>query len=136
MFGPNPDHPLVGPFWRAVAEHRLSLPWCEACDRAVWYPQARCPVCDGELAWRDISGRATLLSWSVVCKPLSPLFEVPYITALVVPDEAPHVRLVTQLVDCDAAQLRCDQPVEVRFTELKPRIAEPFLAPLFTPVAA
>lgn len=134
MFGPNPDHPLVGPFWQAVAERRLSLPWCPACDRAVWYPRSHCPACEGELSWRDLSGQGHLVSWSVVRKPLSPLYEVPYIPALVAPREAPHVRLVTQLVDCDPGELRCDQAVEVRFRELHPRVADAFLAPLFAPV--
>lgn len=127
------DDPAAAPFWRAAAAGRLSLPWCAACNRAVWYPEPVCPACRGALEWRELSGRAQLFSWTVVRKPLSPLFDVPYVPALVAPAEAPYVHLVTQLVDCDPASLHCDQPVQVVFRQLKPRSGAPFMAPLFTP---
>lgn len=133
MAGPSSSDPLVSPFWQAARQGQLSLPWCDHCDRAVWYPQPSCPQCSGELAWRTLSGRARLLTWTVVRKPLSPLFAVPYIPALVIPDEAPYVHLVTQLTNCDPAELSCDQPMQVVFAPLQPISGEPYTAPLFTP---
>lgn len=130
MIGPDFDDPLVAPFWRAAQNGRLSLPWCARRNRFVWYPEA-----GAELEWRLLSGRARLFSWTVVRKPLSPLFAVPYLPALVIPEEAPGVRLVTQLIDCEPGALRCDLPLVARFGELRPLQGEPFRAPLFTPAA-
>lgn len=127
------DDPLIGPFWQAAAAHRLALPWCRACNQAVWYPQLSCPACQGRLDWRTLSGRARLVSWTVVRKPLSPLFEVPYVPALVAPVEAPHVHLVTQLTACQPDALRCDQPMQVVFGELRPHRGTAFIAPCFAP---
>lgn len=133
MLAPDLTNRLTAPFWLAAANNSLTLPRCGACHRYIWYPRAHCPACNGTPAWQAISGNATLLTWSVVRKPVAPLFAVPYITALVCPLEAPYVRLVTQLVDCDSASLRCDMPVEVAFRTLNTLTGESFVAPVFTP---
>lgn len=133
MVQPDPSHPLAGPFWQAAREQRLEMSWCANCDAAVWYPRPACPDCDGALHWRALSGSATLLSWTVVGKSLNPDFGAPYITALVVPVEAPGARLVTRLVDCEPGDLECDMPLRLCFRMLQPRQGEPFMAPVFTP---
>ena len=133
MIQPDYDDTLTGPFWRAARDHQLVMSWCQTCDHAVWYPRPACPTCQGGLTWKRLSGRATLLSWSVVRMPLNPAFKTPYIPALVVPEEAPDARLVTQLVDCGPAQLHCDMPLRVCFRSLEPRQGEPFVAPVFGP---
>ena len=128
---PDVNDPLAGPFWQAAANSELRITWCERCDRAVWYPRADCPQCHGELHWRALSGDATLLSWSEVMAPINPDHAPPYITALVCPLEAPEVRLVTRIVDCEADKLRCDMPVRVCFRTLQTRDDQPFTAPVF-----
>ena len=133
MLQPDYNDALSGPFWRAAREQQLVMSWCEACDEAVWYPQHSCPTCQGKLTWKPLSGRATLLSWSVVRMPLNPSFSTPYIPALVVPEEAPGARLVTQLVDCETEALRCDMALQVCFRTLEPRGLEPYMAPVFSP---
>lgn len=127
------NDPLSGPFWRAADEGRLAMPWCESCDRVVWYPQPACPDCGEEPAWRTLRGRAQLLAWTVVRKPVNPMFQPVYMPALVVPEEAPGARLVTQLVDCAPEGLQCDMPLVVDFRTLQPRGAEPYTAPVFRP---
>ncbi len=130
---PDLTDPVAGPFWRAASENALRITWCQPCDRAVWYPRAACPHCGGELHWRELSGEATLVSWSEVQAPINPHFATPYITGLVSPREAPEVRLVTRIVDCEADELRCDMPVQVRFRELTPHEGKAFIAPVFAP---
>ena len=130
---PDKNNPLTGPFWQAAEKGSLSLCWCVHCNQAVWYPASACPECSHNTSWKSLSGRATLLSWSVVRVPLNPAFESPYITALVLPEEAPHARLVTQLVDCTPEDLRCDMPLRVQFRELKTRSGVAYMAPLFGP---
>lgn len=133
MFQPDYNDPLTSPFWNAARESKLAISWCDACNQAVWYPKPVCPACKGELYWRSLGGKATLLSWTVVRKPVNPLFAPPFIPALVVPQEAPGVRIVTQLVDCAEESIRCDMALRVTFQELRPRSGDGFMAPLFKP---
>lgn len=130
---PNLEHPLTAPFWRAAAERRLALPHCATCDRFVWYPREACPGCDGQLDWRDVDGRGRLEAFTAVQRPLLPAYApfCPYVCALVALDEAPGVRLVSQVVDCDPIQLACDIPLVLTFRELAPEGGAPYLAPLF-----
>lgn len=131
---PALDNPLSGPFWQAAENEQLVMTWCENCNCGIWYPLPRCPHCDQGLIWKPLSGRATLLSWTVVHRPVNPQFQTPYIPALVQPEEAPHARLVTQLVDCTPDRLQCDMPLMVRFRKLEPRGSEPYVAPVFAPL--
>ncbi|TXS96151.1 hypothetical protein FV139_01205 [Parahaliea maris] len=133
MVQPDTNDPVTGPFWLAASEQRLVMSWCERCDCAVWYPKPACPECGGLLHWKTLSGDATLLSWTVVSKTMNPSFNGSYIPALVVPRDAPGTRLVTQLVDCEPAELVCDMPLALRFGMLQPREGDPYMAPLFTP---
>jgi CheY-like chemotaxis protein len=43
------------------------------------------------------------------------------------------VRLVTQIVECDFADLRCDMPLQLCFRMLEPIKRAPFRAPVFRP---
>ena len=108
--------------------------WCDACDRAEWYPKAQCSRCGGDTTWRTLSGEGILLAGTGVTAPLNPAFATPYVPARVEPVEAPGARLVTQIVDYDALALRCDMPVHVTFTNLRRPGGAPYRAPLFKPV--
>lgn len=127
------DDPVCAPFWQAAQEERLLVCWCQSCVRTVWYPQSRCPVCRSVSVWREVSGFASLVSWTQVVMPINPEFPEPYITGLVVLEEAPTMRLVTGLVDCREQDLRCDMALEVRFRPLQGRGNGGHLAPVFTP---
>ncbi|MEM1112473.1 MAG: OB-fold domain-containing protein [Pseudomonadota bacterium] len=133
MLAPNLDDPLTGPFWQAAAEGRLVMCWSAACNRAIWYPQTHCPVSGEPTIWRTLSGKATLLSWTVVQAPINPNFKTPYIPALVVPEDAPGVRLVTQIVGAEPDSLLCDMPLAVGFTEIISADGERYQAPTFSP---
>ena len=133
MMQPDPLDPLTGGFWAGALARELRVSWCAGCDRAVWYPRPQCERCGGALHWQALSGEATLIAWSEVSGPINPDFATPYISALVSPREAPHIRLVTRLVDCEAQNLQCDMPVRVCFRELKPLQGAGFMAPVFTP---
>lgn len=130
---PDLNNPLTGAFWQSVENNVLSLCWCDRCNDAVWYPELSCPSCGQATTWKPLSGRATLLSWTVVRRPMNPDFAVPYMPALVLPEEAPHARLVTQMVDCSPDDLRCDMSVKVLFRKLETRSGESYTAPVFTP---
>jgi hypothetical protein len=127
-FGPESNDPLAAPFWQAAREQRLVLPFDRASGAPRWYPHA-----GDDVEWREVGGPATLVSFTVVRGPINPEFEPPYAPALVELDAVPGVRLVTRIVDCDFAALRCGMRLQPCFRELHPRSRSPFMAPCFRP---
>lgn len=117
---PDVDEPLTAPFFTAAARDELAIPRCNACALWVWYPEAACSNCQGELAWRSVSGNATLFSWAVVERAFLPAYadQVPFVTALAALAEDPCVRICTYLVDADPSSLVADAPLQVVFRDL------------------
>ncbi len=134
---PDVGDPLTAEFFAGATRGELVVPRCVECDRWVWYPEAKCPTCGGDLAWRTTSGRGNLFSWAVVQRPFLPAFSemVPFVTALVSLEEAPEVRIVTYVVDADPGDLRADLPLEVTFRPLGfPTVPDRAVTvPMFTP---
>jgi uncharacterized OB-fold protein len=117
---PDVDEPLTAPYFAGAARGELVITYCDACAEYVWFPQARCPHCDGTLSWRAVSGRGTLFSWATVRRPFLPAFAeaVPFVTALVALEEDAAVRVVTYLVDAEPESLAADEPLRVTFRPL------------------
>jgi len=97
------------PFWRSLQDGRLSFPRCEHCGRFHWYPKTACPFCGSSLLnWTPISGEGDLYSWTVVRHAFTDDYrsKIPYVVALVEFDEAPGIRLVSNLIvnDVDAIE--------------------------------
>jgi uncharacterized OB-fold protein len=134
---PDTDWEPTREFWAAAARGELAIPRCAACGRHSWYPGESCRACSGrDLTWATLSGRGTLFSWAHVQRALFAPFaeKVPYLSALVALEEDPAVRLVTNLVDCRAEDLRIDMPVRVVFRPLRfPDASREVAAPMFTP---
>jgi uncharacterized protein len=121
------------PFWDAAAEQRLLLRRCDDCDTTHFYPRPFCPRCwSGNVSWVQASGRATLYTWSVVHSNDLPPFgdRVPYVAAVVDLEEGP--RMMTNVVDCDAADLRIGMDLEVTFSQRTDDVTLPLFRPLAT----
>lgn len=87
-----------------------------------------CPVChsvDHELI--DLAGTGTVYSYALLHHPQHPAFGYPLVAALVELDEG--VRLVTNLVDVQPAEVRIGMEVEVRFEPTADDMAVPVFAP-------
>lgn len=118
-------------FWAACAERRFSLPACSGCGRLRWYPLPTCRHCHtADYGWRDLSGDATLFSYSIVHRSFAPEFEgkLPYTVAFVLPVEDEEVRFVTQIVDCEPDRLEIGMKMKVAFTE-RDGVQMPFFRP-------
>jgi uncharacterized OB-fold protein len=118
---PDASEPLTAPFFEGAARGELVIPRCAECGDYVWYPQDSCARDGGALTWTPVSGRGTLFTWAVVRRAFLPAFEdrVPFVTALVVLDEDPAIRLCTYLVDTAPEDLVADVPVAVTFRPLE-----------------
>lgn len=133
---PEKPSPVVQPwaqtFWDAAKQQRLVLQHCQDCDQTIHYPRIECPHCGSQrLDWRDSSGRGTVYSFTVVHSnaPSAFVADLPYVVAVIRLQEG--VQMLSNIVQCDPAQLQCDQAVEVVFESLN----ETFTLPKFRPLS-
>ena len=77
-----------------------------------------------------MSGKATLLAFTVNHRFGFPDLPPPYVVAQVAIDEDPRVRLTTNIIECDPEELELGQPVEVVFEQI-----DDVWLPLFRPTA-
>jgi uncharacterized protein len=121
---------LNAPFWEGARRHELRLQRCRQCGRH-WFPPAhRCPEClNTDYEWAQASGRGKVWSWIVMWQRYFAAFQeaIPYNVAYVELDEGP--RLITNIIDCDPEDLRCDLPVEVVFEDVTEEISLPKFRP-------
>jgi len=102
-------------YWKAAGEDRLVLPYCTACAAYQWPVRAACARCGAPLAWRDASGRGTLVTWSIVNRAVNPELKdaAPCVVAFVELDEG--VRVFTNIVEVAPEALRAGLRVCARF---------------------
>jgi uncharacterized protein len=126
---PTPDSDTQH-WWDANAEGRLLVVRCQDCNELFYYPRPFCPRCGADsVKWEQVSGKATLYTWSVVHQNDLPPFneKVPYVAAIVDLVEGP--RMMTNVVDCDFDELRVGMALQVDFED----IGEGFTIPVFRP---
>jgi len=95
-------------FWDGVADGRLLLQRCGDCKVLRHPPQPMCAAC-GSLAQETIAaaGRGTVFTWLLSDDRIATIVEL---------EEG--VRMVSNLVDVDRADVRIGMPVELTFVEL------------------
>ncbi len=108
---------MTAEFWKAAAEHRLVVPRCNRTG-GYFFPPERCVPGSDSTDWRyvDSSGRGSVYTYSVVYRPASPEFEVPYILAVVDLEEG--CAMLTNIIDCSAEKIRVGLPVQVTFLDV------------------
>ena len=119
------------PFWKAARAGRFLIGRCGDCGRAHHYPRPFCPFCWSEsVTWEDASGRGRLYTYSTVfVNEQHPFKErLPYVAAAVDLKEGP--RVMANLVDCDPADLRVGQEVEVSYRVLTDEVTVPVFRPV------
>jgi len=123
--------PWARPFWDATRQHKLVLQHCNTCDRPIHYPRIACPHCGSDdVGWREASGRGTIYTYTIVeaNAPSAFIADMPYVVAVIRLEEG--VQMLSNVVECDHSELRCDLPVAVVFDALD----EEFTLPKFRPV--
>lgn len=119
-------------FWASGADGRLRFTECGACSSLIHPPQPVCRHCRSEAAprIREVSGRATLIGFTVNHRFAFPGLPSPFVVAQVAVEEDPRVRLTTNIVGCAPEDLRIGMRMEVVFEQA----GEAWL-PLFRPAA-
>jgi len=115
-------------FWTSGADGVLRFQHCDACERIVHPPGPGCPGCGGELRVREVSGRGTVVGFTINHQQWLPEMTPPYVVALVALEESPLVRLTTLLVDIEPEAVAIGLPVAVQF-----EAHEDVWLPLFAP---
>lgn len=121
---------LAEPFWRSILDGKLRIQRCARCGRFRHPPQPICAACSSfEDEWVEVSGRATLYSFTIVHHPVHPAVEswVPYATGLVELDEG--VRMVSLVKGVPLDEVRIGMRLKMVFSDVAPDFALPVFEP-------
>jgi uncharacterized OB-fold protein len=113
------------PFWDACRRRELRVQRCTGCGALRPPPAPACWKCRGFAhEWIALSGRGTVFSHAIVHRDFLPELasHVPYTVVVVALDDAPGIRLVSNLV---AGEPRIGLPVEVVFEDVGPDVTVP-----------
>lgn len=116
-------------FWTSGADGTLRIQRCTDCQAYVHPPVPICPACRSR-SWEaaPVSGRGTIVGYTVNHQQWLPGFEPPYVIANVALAEDPNVHLTTNIVGCAPEEVQIGQVVTVRFEQY-----EDVWIPLFEP---
>lgn len=112
------------PHWEGCRRGQLLFQRCQACSKAVFPPAVICPYCSAAaLLWEPSSGVGTVYSYTVVWRPQLPIFDVPYVVAVVQLQEGWHMfsNIVSVNGSTAAApdSVQVGMPVKVTFIEVE-----------------
>ena len=122
--GPGNEH-----FWRGGAEGELRFLRCRTCRTWIHPPSPRCHDCLArKLEVEAVSGRGTVVSFTLNHKEWVPGADHPYAIALVELPEQTGLRLMTNVVGCAPEEVRIGMAVRVRF-EARGEVYVPLFEP-------
>ncbi len=115
-------------YWDAAREGRLVTQRCRRCGRLRHPPRPVCPQCHSLMFdVVDLMGEGVVYSFTILHHPQNPAFEYPVIAALVELEEG--VRVLSNLVDVDPADVTIGMPVTVAFRPTRHDGAVPVFKP-------
>ena len=113
-------------FWTSGADGVLRIQECSDCGELVHPPVPICPYCRSRSSKpAPMSGRGTIVGFTVNAHRWLPDFDPPYVIANVALAEDPRVHLTTNIVDCEPADVQIGQEVTVQFAPARGRVAAP-----------
>jgi uncharacterized OB-fold protein len=120
-------------FWRGGEHGELRFLRCASCGYWIHPPAPICPEClSREVAPEAVSGRATVLTYTVDHQPWYPDLDPPYVVAIVQLPEQDDLRLTTNIVGCAPDEVDFAMAVKVCFEEYPDRDGSVWL-PFFEP---
>lgn len=123
------------PFWEGCARRELRYQRCNACGYALFNPGPICRQCRSrDLVWQVSQGRGTIYSWTIAWQPPSPGFVVPYAPVIVDLDEG--YQMLSNVIDCDTADVRAGRDVGVDFRPVGEGINLPYFRLRSSPTGA
>ncbi|WP_144079743.1 Zn-ribbon domain-containing OB-fold protein [Haliea salexigens] len=122
----------TAPFWEAAREHRLEVPKCGACGTFRMPPRPYCPQCQSqEVEWTEISGKGTVYSFALCNRSPFTGEEFHYVPVVMDLDDAPGIRLVSNLVEVEPSAVSIGMRAEVAWNPIR----DGWVLPIFRPTA-
>ena len=119
-------------YWEGTRAGELRYQRCAECGSANFGPGLVCRSCRSrDLVWTVSTGLGSVYSWTIVWRPQTPAFEVPYAPAIVRLEEGYDV--LTALVGIDHADITDGLRVAVEFHAISAEITLPFFRPVVAP---
>jgi uncharacterized OB-fold protein len=120
------------PFWDAAAQHRLVVAQCGTCGTCRMPPTPFCPACQSQqIDWKTLSGLGEIYSYTIVDRAILPGMADPRPQgpAVIPRDGGGGVRLISNVVDVELADLAIGMPVQVVWDDLREGVAVPRFRP-------
>ena len=127
---PMVDHHTL-PWWQGAAEHRLLVQQCARCFHCQLPPAPICSACHAvDTRLREVSGTGTLYTYTVVHRAVAIEQSLPFVIAVIELDmtsiaNGNRVRMMSNIVDARADELRIGQPVTVVWETLSDEVSVP-----------
>jgi len=124
---PQPS-PLSQPFWDGLSRGELLFQRCAGCGGSTHTPGRVCARCGSNaLTWVASSGRGLVYSWTIVWRPQTPEFTVPYVPIIVEMEEG--WQFLSNLISCEHDVVRVGLPVELELHQLTRTITLAYFRP-------
>lgn len=114
-------------FWSSCRSHRMALQQCDQ-GHFRYAPSPICPYCGSfNFAWTSVSGQAVVYSFTVVHRPPTDAWDVPYVFALV--QLAEGALLPTNIVNCNPDDVSIGMKVRLIYDDVSPELTIPKFEP-------
>jgi hypothetical protein len=115
-------------FWDSCARRELRFQQCLDCKAFRFPPLTGCRHCGStRAAWQRVAGRARVFSHTTVVHPVIPAIagDVPYAVVVVEFDDAPGVRLISNVLGTPAERIRIGMELDLVWDEPRPGVILP-----------
>jgi uncharacterized OB-fold protein len=117
------------PYWEGCARNQLLYLRCSNCQLAIADAARICWRCHSRaLRWEPSRGLGRLYSWTIVWRPQTPAFEVPYSVAIVHLDE--DIFVVSSVIGCPPEDLAEGMELAVEFYPIGDGQKLPYFRPI------
>lgn len=118
------------PYWDAADAHELALQKCHDCQTYAHPPGPSCARCGSEnVEWENFGNQVTakIYSYVISYRPFLPGFqdELPTIIAQAQLDEAPEVKIMCNVLNCETSDIEIGMPVQMIWEEITEERALP-----------
>lgn len=115
------DVTRVHPFYTALREDgKLITTRCKRCGAVHWPPRVVCREClSDDVEWIDLPKRGQIAAFSISEAGIDPRFKPPVVYAIIDFAET-GVRIISPLVETDAAEVTVGAEVELKVVDVPP----------------
>ena len=118
------------PYWDAADRHELMIQKCESCQHYSHPPGPACAKCGStELSWENLGSEVngTVYSFIVSYRPFLPGFQddLPLVIAVVELEKAPQVKLIANVLNCNAEEVKIGMNVKMTWQDITEERALP-----------